>query len=181
MERFFLSLACAAMVVLGSNVASAADFVCNVRIAWNNGLNTPTNFRVGLVGVRANSAKDAEKLAMREVWRTVKLGIPAAVWLVDLSTATCNLDKRADKSETPTTYNPKKQDPTERSWYCRVKTKWHMGPRSGLVDEGIYVTAPNETGAMGAALVRIQERVRTMFADKDKRKVTFSATDVSCK
>lgn len=180
MQGFFLALLCAAMVLLGSTTANAGEYVCNVRIAYNTGINTATNYRVGFVGMRSDSPKDAEKAALRAMWRTVKLEKPDAVWLVDLSTATCGPDKREDKSDTPPTYNPKKQDKSEREWTCRVKTTWHMGPKSAKVDETLHVTAPNETGAMAAAMVRIQERVRTMFADKDKRKVTFTATDVTC-
>jgi len=176
----FLGFVVCILGLLVSVDASATEYMCNVRIAYNTGLNTPTQYRVALTLGKGQPGPEMERDAKRAVWRTVKLEKPSAVWLTDLSTATCGPDKRADKSATPPTYNPKKQAPDERSWYCRVKTKWHMGPKSGLVNEGIYVTAPNETGAMAAALVRIQERTKTMFSDADRRKVTFTLTEVSC-
>lgn len=67
----------------------------------------------------------------------------------------------------------------EYRFQCRVKTTWHLGPKSGKLDKMIEVVAANESEAMGIAIARVQEQARVLLFPKGA-KPTWTATDVTC-
>lgn len=66
-----------------------------------------------------------------------------------------------------------------RTWTCRVKLTWQVGPRRGSVDETWSdIEATTEASAMGAALFRSQSRL--MALSLAGTRPAWPSTDVKC-
>ncbi len=69
--------------------------------------------------------------------------------------------------------------PASRTWTCRVKLTWQVGPRKGFVDEvWSDIEAVSEADAIGQALRRSQGRLMALTLSGTRP--AWPKTDVSC-
>jgi hypothetical protein len=135
---------------------------------------------------KAESQGDAEGQA-RAFWsKTSKLISSVVVHYVKCTKPEFSKKKVAQKNHYETPYRPpppippaKAPKPSARVWSCRVKLRWHVGPRHGDVDETwSNIEAPSEAAAMGLAIQRSQARLKALSLSGTNP--TWSKTDATC-
>lgn len=136
----------------------------------------------------ARDLESAERIA-RNAWS--KIDDPTKISSIVVENLKCekpafSKKKATPKSGYPTPYTPpppiptaKTAKPMNRTWTCRVKTRWHVGAKSGDVDETWSdIEAPSESAAMGIAIFRTQSRLKALSLAGTNP--TWSRTDVKC-
>lgn len=175
MQRFFFAFVCATMVFLGASSARADSWLCtgSARVQLNSHTWESKPLRANVTATDEKSAKVAALKWARDNMRVM--------W-VEYVKVTCQKVDPAKPAQKPAPTPlpaPKTSKPTNRMWTCRVKTRWHVGARTGDIDETWSdIEAPSEAAAMGQAIFRTQSRAKALSLSGTNP--TWSRTEVNC-
>jgi len=189
MKKFVLALVCAAMVFLVPSTVRAemAFYRCVGTL-----ISEYKDGSVTRVGANREFEAASEPEAIEEArshWYYVPPKTHVISTLIKKYATNIRCEKQAfsrkkAKREAPYVPPPpippaQAVKPATRTWVCRVKLTWQVGPRKGNVDETWDdIEAASEGEAMGKAIARSQARLKALSLAGTNP--AWPATDAKC-